>query len=69
MLPNYGTQQQYMEPEDEAPKLKKYVKTFVYTLTGTSLYYAGVVNIRIVVALSDISLEQENPTNTTMKRV
>ena len=52
--PNRGARQQYMEPEDEAPKLNESEKYF-HQVTGTFLYYARAVDITMLVELSSIS--------------
>ena len=44
-------------------------KTLVQKVTGKFLYYAIVVDSTIFVALSAISSEQANETNTTMEKV
>ena len=42
-------------------------KTFVQKVTGKFLYYVMEVDSMMLVALSSITLEQDNPTNTTIK--
>ena len=43
-------------------------KIFVDQVIVTFLYYARVVDITMLVALSAILLEEQNPKNTTMKK-
>ena len=45
------------------------LETFVPKVTGTFQYYARSVDGTMLLALSAITSEQENPTNTTMKNV
>ena len=66
--PNYGAQQHYTEPEDEAPKLNESIK-FLQQMKTMFLYYSIAVDITMLAALNAIALEKENPLNTTMKKV
>jgi hypothetical protein len=63
----YGKDNQAPTPSDESPLLDKAGKKCVQQIVGTFLYYARAVGPTIVMALSDLSLQQSAPTENTMK--
>jgi len=64
----YGSKAQYVEPEDDSPKLNKEDKRFIQEVTGTFLFYARAVDPTMLVALGSLAVEQTNPTENTMKK-
>ena len=67
--PNYGAKKQYAEEEDLGPVLGKDEIKFVQQVLGTFMYYARAVDSTILVALSAIATEQQEPTKKTLERV
>lgn len=59
---------QYAKEEVQSPTLGVADKKFIQAVTGTLLYYARVVDPKILVALSAIAATQVAPTQETMKK-
>ena len=66
-VPNYGAKQKFTETDSNELVLGKESKKIQQVLV-TFLYYARAVDPTILVALRDITSEQEYPTRATMKR-
>ncbi len=65
----YGKDNQSPSPLDKSPHLDKAQKKRTQQIVGSFLYYAQPVNATILMALSEIVLQQARPTENTMKRV
>jgi hypothetical protein len=71
-LPNpikYNKDNQAPSPLDGSPLLGKVKKKHVQQIVGSFLYYAKAVDPTILMALSEISSQQEAPAENTMKYV
>ncbi len=71
-LPNaiqYGKDNQTPMPNNDSPLLDKAGKKRIQQIVGSFLYYAQAVDPTIVMALSDLSLQQSAPTQNTIKYV
>jgi hypothetical protein len=71
-LPNaiqYGKDNQTPMPSNDSPLLDKASKKRIQQIVSCFLYYARAVDPTIVMALSDLSLQQSAPTKNTMKQV
>ena len=65
----YGKNSDNIVHEKESPPLNDNDKKFVQKLLGSFLYYARVIDLTILHALSAIASEQSKPTELTMKRM
>ena len=65
----HGAKKQYAEEEDSGPVLGKDEIRFVQQVLGTFMYYPRAVDSTILVALSAIATEQQEPTKKTLERV
>ena len=66
----YGKDNQQVGPINDSPLLDDAGKKFVQQVVGSSfLYYARAVDPTILIALSDIATQQNEPTENTRKRV
>jgi Reverse transcriptase (RNA-dependent DNA polymerase). len=66
--PAYGQRIQYAV-DDTSPAADKAQKTRIQQIVGSLLYYARAVDYTMLVALNDISHEQNNPTTQTLHKV
>jgi len=65
----YGKDNQAPSQLDDSPLLDAAAKKTVQHIVGSFLYYARAVDPTVLMALSEISLQQSAPTENTMKRV
>jgi hypothetical protein len=65
----YGKDNQTVDPIDESPPLDEAGKEYIQQVVGSFLYYARAIDPTILMALSDISTQQNKPTENTKKRV
>jgi hypothetical protein len=65
----YGKDNKAPTPSNESPLLDEAGKKRIQQIVDTFLYYARAVDPTIVMALSDLSLQQSAPTENTMKQV
>ncbi len=65
----YGKDNQTSTPSDESPLLDEAGKKCIQQIVSSFLYYAGVTDPTMVMALSDLSSQQSAPTENTMKQV
>ncbi len=65
----YGKDNQAPSPLDKSPCLNKAQKKCIQQIVGSFLYYARAVDPTILMALSEIALQQAAPTENTMERV
>ena len=68
IIPVFGATIQYAKASDTSNKLDDNGKMFIQQVTGTFLYYARVVDPKMLVALSAIGLSQAAPTEATMDK-
>jgi len=66
--PAYGRQTQFAPELDRTPKLDAKRKQQVQSIVGSLLYYGRAIDPSILPALNEISTEQTNPTENTMKK-
>jgi hypothetical protein len=66
---NYGKDNQAPNPTDDIPLLNNTDKKWIQQVVGSFLYYAQAVNPTILIALSDIAVQQAAPTENTKKCV
>jgi hypothetical protein len=62
----FGTEAQTPIPPDSSPKLDTKGIKRVQKIVGSILYYARVVNMTVLMALSSIAVEQTKATEKTM---
>ena len=67
--PAYGAKVQYAKEVLDSPKLNKEDKKFVQQVIGVFLFYGRAVDGTILCPLSAIAMDQENPTQETLKKV
>ena len=67
--PQYGKTQQFVKPDDTAPKLDKKGIKYVQSVIGSLLYYRRAVDPTILVALNELSTEQASPTTNTLQKI
>ena len=67
--PTYGESKQYPTPTDVSPTLDKNNITRIQQIIGTLLYYAGMVDPTLLVALSDLYTQQTKETQITVKNM
>ena len=67
--PIYGARVKFAEPEDDTPILPEERLKFFQQVVGVFLYYAIAIDNTVLVALSDIGLEQARATSKTMDEV
>ena len=67
--PIYGKHRQYTKDPDSLPLLDETDTKFVQTVVGALLYYGRAVEHPILVALNEISTQQQQPTQKVMKKV
>jgi hypothetical protein len=65
----YGKNNQAPNPTDDSPLLDNAGKKCIQQVVGSFLYYAGAVDLTILMALSDIATQQSVPTKNTKRRV
>ena len=65
----YGRKSQEMPKKVDGPPVSKEEKVYIQQVIGSFLYYARAIDMTILHALSAITAEQANPTESTMKRV
>ncbi len=71
-MPNpikYGKDNQAHSPLDESPCQNEAQKKLIQQIVGSFLYYAQAVDPTILMALSEIALQQATPTENTMELV
>jgi hypothetical protein len=59
----------HKQVQQEYPPFSKEDNKYIQQVLGSFLYYACAIDMKILYALSSISLEQPNPTERTLKRV
>ena len=67
--PIYGAHTQYATPDDDSPLLPPATIIQVEQIFGTFLYYGLAVDPTMLVALSDLSSQQEKATAKTYDKV
>ena len=67
--PIYGKHRQYTKDPDSTPLLDKDETKFVQSVVGALLYYGRAVEHPILVALNEISVQQQHPTQKVRKKV
>ena len=65
----FGAAAQEPAPDDEAPEATEDEVTYIQQVVGTILYYARVVDITVLMALSTLASEQAKATKTMIKNV
>ena len=63
--PQYGQQQQFIEPPDTTSKVPPDEITRIQRIVGSFLYYGRVVNPTILPAINKICYSQDQPTQQT----
>ena len=67
--PIYGQKTQYAEETNISPPVSATAKTLVQQVIGTFLYYGLALDFTMLVALSSIGAQQNNPTERTMSEL
>ena len=65
----YGTKTQYADESDNSPPVSVFTKTLIQQVVGTFLYYGLALDFTMLVALSKIGSQQNNPTERTMSKL